>query len=76
MKTYICLNCNTEHKWKGVNYANKYCNNLCQKEYEYKQYIVEWKCGNIDGKKGKAQTSSYIKKYILEKQNYKCKEIQ
>ncbi len=72
MKIYKCINCDKEHKWRGVNYANKYCNNFCQKENEYKTYIAEWKLGNLNGKKGKSQTSSHIKKYILEKQNNVC----
>lgn len=72
MKTYNCLNCGTEHLWRGVNYANKYCNNKCQKECEYKQYITEWKQGLQDGASGKLQTSRHIKRYILEKQEGKC----
>ena len=74
MKTYFCLNCNKEHKWRGVNYANKYCDNKCQQAFEFKQYIVEWKQGLRDGKCGKLQTSKYIKRYILEKQDGKCAE--
>jgi 5-methylcytosine-specific restriction endonuclease McrA len=72
MKTYNCLNCGTEHNWKGISYANKYCNNKCQRDFEYKQYIAEWKNGTIDGRKGALQTSSHIKRYILEKQDGKC----
>lgn len=72
MKTFSCLNCGTEHKWRGVNFANKYCDNQCQKDFEYKQYIAEWKQGLQNGKCGKLQTSKYIKRYILEKQEGKC----
>ncbi len=72
MKTYSCLNCGTEHKWRGVNFANKYCDNKCQTEFQYKQYITEWKQGLQDGMRGKLQTSDYIRRYILEKQDYKC----
>lgn len=72
MKTYNCLNCGKEHLFRGIQYANKYCNNKCQKEYEYKKYIVEWKQGIVNGRKGKLQTSAHIKRYILAKQEYKC----
>lgn len=72
MKVFNCLNCATEHLFKGVQYSNKYCNNRCQKEYEFKEYINNWKQGLHDGKCGKLQTSRHIKRYILEKQNYKC----
>lgn len=72
MKTYICLNCGKEHKWRGINFANKYCNNKCQKEYEYKHFIAEWQQGRRDGVCGKFQTSRYLRRFILEKQEHKC----
>ena len=74
MKTYFCLNCGVKNLFKGYSYANKYCNNQCQKDFEYKQYITEWKQGIHDGKRGKLQTSNYIKRYVLEKQEDKCDE--
>ena len=63
----LCLNCNTE-----INSRNIYCSNKCQKEYEYKKYIEEWKKGNISGIRGKYQTSMHIKMYLFSKYNYKC----
>jgi hypothetical protein len=72
MKNYFCLNCNKEHLFKGHSYANKYCDNKCQQEFQYKQYITEWKQGLQDGRKGKLQTSGHIHRYILNKQENKC----
>ena len=74
MKNYNCLSCGKEHKFKGYSYANKYCNNQCQRDFEYRQYIAEWKEGLQEGKCGKLQTSRHIKRYILEKQEGKCIE--
>lgn len=37
-KDMLCLNCNNE-----IVNRNKYCSNKCQKEYEYKNYILRWK---------------------------------
>lgn len=73
MKTYNCLNCNKECT---VSYqkTNKYCSNTCQQEYQYIQYISEWKNGIHDGRKGLLQTSNYVHRYIHEKQNGKCDE--
>lgn len=71
MKTYKCLNCNKESLWSHQK-TNKYCSVSCQQEYQYKTYITEWKQGLQDGRKGKLQTSGYIHRYILEKQNYQC----
>ncbi len=71
MKTYKCLNCSKESLWSHQK-TNKYCSVSCQQDYQYKTYITEWKQGLQDGRKGKLQTSGYIHRYILEKQNYQC----
>jgi len=63
-----CLNCNTPLE-KNI---KKYCSNKCQKEYEYKKYINDWKNGKISGMRGKYQISMHIKRYIFEKYNNKC----
>jgi hypothetical protein len=56
MKTYQCLNCDTECEVSHQK-RNKYCSVACQKEYEYKQRIVEWKqTGNI----GKGPAKRYL----------------
>lgn len=62
-----CLNCNTL-----INKRTKYCSNKCQKEYEYKKYIIKWKNNEISGMRGEYQISSYIKTYLFKKYNYKC----
>ena len=33
-----CLNCKTI-----INKRSKYCSNKCQKDYQYKKYIKDWK---------------------------------
>lgn len=62
-----CLNCD-----KKISENNKFCNNKCQKEYEYKEYIKKWKDGREDGLRGEYQISSYIKTYLFKKYNNKC----
>lgn len=62
-----CLNCEREIKRK-----NKYCSNLCQKEFEYKLYIDKWKNGIQSGLKGEYQISNHIKTYLFNKYNNKC----
>ena len=62
-----CLNCNRE-----IPNRNKYCSLECQKEYEYKIYIDEWKKGLKDGMRGQYQLSMHIKAYLLNKYDYKC----
>ena len=62
-----CLNCNKE-----IDNKKKFCNNKCQKEYQYNEYIKEWKANNKNGLRGEYQISSYIKTYLFKKYNYKC----
>jgi len=65
----LCLNCNTNTSNK------KYCCNQCQQDYQYKEYISNWKQGLVDGsvKAGwQIHISKHIRRYILEKNNYAC----
>ena len=64
-----CLNCS-----KKISSKKKYCDNLCQKEFEYKLYILKWKLGMENGLKGKYQISNHIRKYLLLKNNNKCEK--
>ena len=63
----ICVNCG-----KKILNKKKFCNNHCQKEYQYKEYIKNWKEGKIDGIRGEYQISMYIKTYLFKKYNNKC----
>jgi len=65
MKLYHCLNCGKENI-VTLQKSNKYCNNQCQKDYEYKQFVKDWLDGRIE--KG----SRHIKRYVLELQENKC----
>lgn len=64
----ICLNCGKEL----VKSQTKYCSNICQKEFERKEYIKKWKNNEVSGIVGEYQLSNHIRKYLLEKHNYKC----
>jgi len=45
----------------------KYCSNKCQKEYQYKMYIENWKKGLETGMRGDYQISMHIKTYLFKK---------
>lgn len=64
-----CINCG-----ELLNSGKKFCSSKCKTDYEYKQYIIKWKKGEISGqKKGSwGGLSSYIRRYLFEKYNYKC----
>lgn len=66
-KLYHCLNCGEKLKRN-----HKFCDTSCQKEYEYKSYIERWKNGEENGLSGKYNLSKHIRRYLLEKHNYKC----
>lgn len=71
MKIYNCENCGKENKWTHQK-VNKYCDNYCMNEHQYKQYITEWKLGKVDGRKGVSQTSNHIRRYLSKKYNETC----
>lgn len=60
-----CFNCEKPTR-------NKFCSIICQKDYECKKYIQEWKAGKVSGLRGEYQISMYIKTYLLKKYNNKC----
>ena len=73
MQNYKCLHCSKESIWSRQK-TNKYCSVQCQQDFQYNQYITDWKNGLQNGAKGKLQTSGYIHRYVLKKQDYKCAE--
>ena len=62
-----CKNCGNM-----LNAGKYYCNNFCQKEYEYRKYIDSWKKGLQNGMKGKYQISNHIRRYLLQKYSNRC----
>jgi len=61
-----CLYCNNDIKHSRYNI---FCDNKCQHDYVYENYIRDWKEGKKDGKSGEYGTSSTIRKYLFEKYN-------
>ena len=62
-----CLNCKKEIKKN-----NKFCSVICQKEYQYKEYIEKWKNNEVTGLRGEYQISNHIKTYLFDKYGNKC----
>ncbi len=58
-----CLNCNALVKEPDA----KYCSNRCQADYQYKQYIEQWKAGNESGVVAEEFVSRHIRRYLIEK---------
>ncbi len=67
-----CLNCN-EPLVGWIKRRNKYCNNKCQLDFQYKKFIYEWLKGDVDGIiAGGMSTSRHIYKFIFEEQGGCC----
>lgn len=66
-----CKHCQTPLE----NTQSIYCNNICQKDFEYNKYIKEWKEGLKVGYVGKAKAlAPTIRRYMLIKNNNTCQE--
>ena len=69
----VCLNCGKEFIiYKS--HTGKYCSHSCQLEYQYKEYIKNWKEGKEDGMSGSYGISEYIRRYLFEKYDGKCRK--
>ena len=71
-KKYYCLNCGKEIK--EISHSPKYCSHECANEHKYKEWIKRWKNGEEDGMSGEYNLSKAIKRYLLEKHDYKCEK--
>lgn len=49
-----------------------YCSTKCQRDLEYKDWIIRWKNGEESGIAGKYGISNHLKRYLFEKYNNKC----
>lgn len=62
----ICLNCGKSIK------SGEFCNRKCKEEYQSKIYIERWKRGEENGLYGEYTINKILRKYLLEKCDYKC----
>ena len=67
MRKYNCAYCNRENKYRGIQYANKYCDNKCQAEHQKKLKIENW-LNNIE----LVSNRPTIRTYLTELKGYKC----
>jgi hypothetical protein len=63
-----CLVCEKE----TARAAYKYCSNKCQQAFEYKEFIAEWKSGEIKGLAKIGVVSPSVKRYLRDKYENKC----
>lgn len=66
-KDTFCLNCG-----KLIRTPSKYCSRKCQNEYQHNEYIHKWQSGKIDGRSGKYDISSHIRRFLFDQYNSSC----
>ena len=69
MKTYNCQSCGKDNLFKGYSYANKYCNNSCQKDYESKERVRQWL---EEGKDWGLSIPKWVHRTLAELRGYAC----
>ena len=65
-----CKNCGEACKTN----RSKYCGSVCSGEAQHKKVISEWKQGVRSGIGKEGRITESIRKYMLEKAQYKCSE--
>lgn len=64
-----CLNCGRDTK-RAV---DKYCDNKCQHEHQYKIYVTSWLAGLENGVSLKyGNISKHVRRYLIERDGEKC----
>jgi hypothetical protein len=54
-------------------HSAKFASLKCQQDYQYRQFVKAWLAGEISGGGGTWETpSKYVRRYILERDGYKC----
>lgn len=75
LKNIANSNCTCKNCGKQLcGQQNSFCNNKCQQDYRYKEYINKWKEGDETGLSGQYSISRHIKRFLLEKTNCKCEK--
>lgn len=69
----FCKNCGKSIVYKNNGHHNIYCNTTCQKDMEYKQYIIKWLNKEVSGNTRSA-ISDNVRKWLFEKSAYKCEK--
>lgn len=64
-----CKNCGKPTKDR---HSLSFCSHTCQFDYQYKNYIGDWKIGKKTGRSGKLSMSNHIRRYLYEKYNSRC----
>lgn len=65
-----CLHCGISVGYRNSNF----CSSQCRDEYKQKELVELWKNGEINGHNVDGSIKLFVKRYMLEKHNYKCQK--
>jgi len=71
-KTITCIYCGCTKDQSRHSAKGKYCSNKCQQDFQYQQYVTQWKSGEVTGLVGKTGISYHVRRYVFAKYNNKC----
>lgn len=54
--------------------SSRFCNNHCQQEFQYAEYIRRWLSGEETGNRSGTQVSRHVRRYLFEQHESKCQE--
>jgi hypothetical protein len=67
--------CKNECGERIVGKGKFFCSHKCQRDYDYKEFIVKWKKGEFSGgSEDGYKTSRHVRRYMLEKADYRCEQ--
>ena len=68
-----CTSCDGALKSR---YQVKFCSNKCQADYQYQQWVILWKAGEMNGGIGitSRNLSGHLKRYLMDKFENKCSQ--
>ena len=66
-----CGECGKEFIYNNKQKTGKWCSNKCQMENQHKNFIKEWKSGNVSGGNG-YEVSRYVRRHLHEQNDSKC----
>jgi hypothetical protein len=54
--------------------SKRYCDNQCQNDHEYSEYIRRWLVGEEDGNRGGYHISYYVRRYMIDLASHRCQK--
>lgn len=67
-----CKYCGKEINYPPSQGKGFYCSTRCQHDFQYENSVSDWLAKKITGRKKDGRPCSFVRRYLLNKCNYKC----